>query len=466
MNCIRISDITMKQNGLSLTFKEKLELSKLLDKLGVSVIELPPIENTKIDSLLIKSIASAVKESALCVPVALNNDSVETVWQALKDAKAPRLQVCAPVSTVQMEYLFHKKPEAMLSAIEETVRACKAKCPDVEFVADDATRSDMAFLCKALSTAISAGATTVTVGDAAGNMLPDEFAAFIAEVKANTTNIETVSLGVCCSNELSLADACAISSLKNGVAEIKGATYPTSAASNANMASILAVKGSAMGLTSPVRTTQLQRIGEQVARICQSGKGASAPVSAHQENDSLFLTGNDDITAVLQAAAKLGYDLSEEDGANVYAAFTRIASKKEQVSARELDAIVAAAAMQVPPTYKLQSYVITAASATSATAHMTLMKDNKTLEGVSLGDGAIDAAFRALEQITGYHYELDDFQIQAVTEGQEAMGQTVVKLRSAGKVYSGKGISTDIVGASIHAYLNALNKIVYEEETV
>ena len=94
------------------------------------------------------------------------------------------------------------------------------------------------------------------------------------------------------------------------------------------------------------------------------------------------------------------------------------------------------------------------------------MKDNKTLEGVSLGDGAIDAAFRALEQITGYHYELDDFQIQAVTEGQEAMGQTVVKLRSAGKVYSGKGISTDIVAAGIHAYLSALNKIVYEEEEV
>ena len=122
--------------------------------------------------------------------------------------------------------------------------------------------------------------------------------------------------------------------------------------------------------------------------------------------------------------------------------------------------------MQVPPTYVLENYVITAASAASSTAHMKLMEGDKVLEGVSLGDGAIDAAFHALEQITGHHYELDDFQIQAVTEGREAMGQTVVKLRAGDKVYSGRGISTDIVGASIHAYLNALNKIVYEEAEV
>ena len=162
----------------------------------------------------------------------------------------------------------------------------------------------------------------------------------------------------------------------------------------------------------------------------------------------------------------MGYDLSEEDGAKVYEAFKVIAAKKEKVGAKELDAIVASAAMQVPPTYKLDSYVVTSGNTISATAHMKLFKLDKTVEGVSLGDGPIDASFLAIEQITGHHYELDDFQIQSVTEGREAMGQTVVKLRSEGKVYSGRGISTDIVGASILAYINALNKIVYEEETV
>ena len=126
-------------------------------------------------------------------------------------------------------------------------------------------------------------------------------------------------------------------------------------------------------------------------------------------------------------------------------------------------AIIASAALQVPPTYRLESYVINTGNTISASAQMKLTKNGQTLSGVSLGDGPVDAAFLAIESILGRHYELDDFQIQAVTEGREAMGESVVKLRSGGKLYSGRGISTDIIGASVHAYLNAINKIVYEE---
>ena len=133
MKQIRISDVTMKQTGaqIRLSFKEKIELAKLLDKLGVSVIELEPIEQTKIDSLRIKSVAAAVKNSIVAVPVALNEESIQQTWNALKEAKSPRLQICAPVSSVQMEYLFHKKPEAMLTAITDAVAACCRLCDDV-----------------------------------------------------------------------------------------------------------------------------------------------------------------------------------------------------------------------------------------------------------------------------------------------------------------------------------------------
>ena len=120
--------------------------------------------------------------------------------------------------------------------------------------------------------------------------------------------------------------------------------------------------------------------------------------------------------------------------------------------------------MQVPSTYKLDTYVVTSGNSISATAHIKLIKNDEIIEGVYMGDGPIDAAFQTIEKITGCHYELDDFQLQAVTEGREAMGQTIVKLRAGGKVYSGSGISTDIVGAGIKAYLSALNKIVYEED--
>ena len=149
--------------------------------------------------------------------------------------------------------------------------------------------------------------------------------------------------------------------------------------------------------------------------------------------------------------------------AAVVAFFCRIAAKKQTVGEKELDAIIASAALQVPPTYRLESYVINTGNTISASAQMKLTKNGQTLSGVSLGDGPVDAAFLAIESILGRHYELDDFQIQAVTEGREAMGESVVKLRSGGKLYSGRGISTDIIGASVHAYLNAINKIVYEE---
>ena len=149
----------------------------------------------------------------------------------------------------------------------------------------------------------------------------------------------------------------------------------------------------------------------------------------------------------------------------VYDAFSRIASKKESVGAKELDAIVASAAMQVPPTYKLKDFVINSGNAITATCHLRMEKNGQMLDGLAVGDGPVDASFLAIEQIIGHHYELDEFEMQAVTEGREAMGETVVRLRAAdGKVYSGRGISTDIIGASIDAYVSAVNKIVYEEE--
>ena len=468
MKNIRISDVTMKQQGsdINLSFKEKIELAKLLDKLGVSVIELEGIHNAKIDALRIKSIAMAVQGSIVAVPVALNRDSVQQTWNALRLAKQARLQVCAPVSSVQMEYIFHKKPDAMLTAIADTIAACKEVCADVEFVADDATRSDSAFLYEVVRTAINAGVNTITVCDTAGAMLPNEFTAFIRELYANVPELAQVVLGVSCSDGLSMADSCAIAAVRYGAGEIKAAAYRLDVVSLPNVAKVLKAKGEFYNATCSLHTTVMSRITGQIAWMCQTGRSKNSPFdNGVQEDDgSIYLTGHDDLSAVMKAASRLGYDLSEDDGIKVYEAFRAIADKKEKVTAKELDAIVASAAMQVPPAYVLDTYVITAGNTISSTAHLKLQKDNQVLEGVCIGDGPIDAAFLAIESITGRHYELDDFQIQAVTEGREAMGQTGVKLRSEGKVYSGRGISTDIVGASIRAYINALNKIVYEED--
>ncbi len=466
MKQIIISDATMKQTSedLRLTFKEKIELAKLLDKIGVDLIELDGIKTPRIDGLLIKSIVAAVNNSRIAVPVELQNDeNLERTWTALKNAKNPRLQVFASTSSVQIEYLFHMKPDAMLEAIRHTVAACRELCADVEFVANDATRSESDFLTKAIETAISAGATTVTLCDTAGTMLPAEFAEFIRRQYDAVPRLHEITLGVRCANTIAMADACAVMAIAEGAGQLRAAAHAIDEISLANVVRIITAKADSLNSGIGVNATQLSRIISQIERLCQTGKSHNTDTDA-ESDDGIFLTVHDDEEAVTAATIKLGYDLSAEDSHKVYAAFKQIAEKKEKVTFKELDAIVASSAMQVPSTYKLDTYVITSGNTISATAHIKLIKNGNTVEGVYIGDGSIDAAFQAIEKITGCHYELDDFQLQAVTEGREAMGQTVVKLRAGDKVYSGRGISTDIVGAGIQAYLSALNKIVYEEE--
>ena len=471
MNIVKISDASMKQlsraSGTKLSFKNKLELSRLLDRLGVSVIELEGIENVKADSLLIKSVAMTVKDSTIAVPVELSAESVENSWNAVKTAKKPRLQVAAPVSTVQMEYLYHKKPDAMMKAIKETVAACAAVCPEVEFLAEDATRADEAFMYEAIRAAIETGARIVTVCDAAGAMLPDEFSDFIASIKENVPEVcgDGITLGVSCSDALSMASACAVAAVRQGAGEVKAAAYAVDTASLSDVAKIISTKGGAFGASCPVHTVEMKRVMNQISWLCENERSKTSPFDSgvRDTDNSIVLTSHDDMEAVVKAAAELGYDLSDEDAQAVYDAFRQIAARKEKIDSKELDAIVATAAMQVPATYKMESFVINSGNIITATAHVTLTKNGEKIDSVSLGDRPIDAAFLALEQIAGTHYELDDFQIRSVTEGKEAMGETVVKLLSGGKIYAGRGISTDIIGASIKAYVNALNKIVYEE---
>ena len=467
MRRIVISDATMKQSAedLRLSFKEKIELSKLLDKLGVDVIELEGIKNARIDTLQIKSIAAAVSDSTIAVPVELSSEeSVERTRSALANAKRARLQVSAATSPVQIEYLFHKKPEAMLEAISKTVSMCRACCSDVEFIAEDATRSEMDFLSDAIEAAISAGATTVTICDTAGTMLPSEFGEFITRLYVAAPGLCGVTLGVCCANDIAMADACAIMAVMQGAGQVRVAAHAALEASLPNVVRALNAKADLMDSSIGVRANQLSRICSQIEWLCNTGKMPTSATESESGNE-IYLTVHDNEEAISASVAKLGYDLSDDDLKKVYVAFKQIAERKDKVTLKELDAIVASSAMQVPPTYKLDTYVITSGNTISATAHIKLLKDGNIVEGVYIGDGSIDAAFQAIEKITGCHYELDDFQLQAVTEGREAMGQTVVKLRAGGKVYSGRGISTDIVGAGIQAYLSALNKIVYEEDT-
>jgi len=219
--------------------------------------------------------------------------------------------------------------------------------------------------------------------------------------------------------------------------------------------------GNRNGYSSNIKYTQLSRIINQINWVTDN-RGSSLNTSATAEENAIALDINDDEAAVKKAVALLGYDLTEEDNLKVYEEFKRTAEKKN-IGTKELEAIVASVALQVPATYKLENYVINSGNIISSSAQITLTKDGKELSAVEMGDGPIDAAFKAIDKILGTHYELDDFQIQAITEGKGAMGSAIIKLRNEGKLYSGQGISTDIIAAGIRAYINAVNKIVYEE---
>ncbi len=468
MQNIRIADVTLKEAqtvpGMTLSFKEKLEIAKQIDKLGAAVIELPPVANEVSDAILIKSMASGLKNCVLAVPCALSVEGIETVWAALKEAKSPRLQLIVPTSTVQMEFLCRKKAPAMLAMIAELTAKAKALCADVEFIAQDATRSEREFLYQAVAAAIDAGATVVTLSDDAGLMTPQEFLQFFEELKAAVPAAENVVLGVQCSDECNMGCACAVAAACAGVREIKTAVSCDGAVDMGAFAQYLRKRGEDLGLSTGVDFTRMTRGIKQVAWIVNTERSKTSPFDngvGDYDND-FVLSDDDSITRVISAVKSLGYDLSDDDYANVYSEFKRISIKKN-VTAKDLDAIVASAALQVPATYVIESYVINSGNIIKPTANITLRKNGEKLTGLSSGDGPIDAAFLAIEQVTGRHFELDNFQIQAVTEGREAMGSTLVRLRSGGKLYSGNGISTDIIGASIRAYVNAVNKIVFEE---
>ena len=454
---MRIADRTLCRENCTFSFKEKIEICRQLEKLKVDVIELPAIDNPKTDILFVRTASSFTGASVLSVSVGMTSESFDHAVQAISAAKHPRLRVEVPVSPVGMEYGAHKKPPKMIEWVAATVAKAKEACADVEFCALDATRAEPAFL----TAATEAGSTAVTVCDSTGEKMPDEFASFVKEVMDTVT----VPVGVSCDDKNAMAAAAAILAVRSGADTVKTAVEGA-CVSLEDFCGIIRNCGNHYGFTAGLQLTEYHRILRQISRIV-AGKGMdrSAAINVATSAEAGFaLDAGDDKTAVAAAVAKLGYDLSEEDTEAVYNEFVRVASKKT-VGAKELEAIISGVAMQVPPTYTLVSYMVNSSggNALAASAQIVLDKKGETMQGISMGDGPIDAAFVALEQIMGCHFELDDFQIRAVTEGKEAMGSALVKLRAEGKLYAGTGISTDIIGASIRAYLNAVNKIVFEQ---
>ena len=467
MTKIEIADASLRESEqiyeARLSFKEKLETAKLLEKLQIDVIETGPVSETPADSVFIRTLSSTLGYSAISVPVALDKINVDRTWEALAKAKRPRLNVVVPTSTVQMEYRKPINAGEVLPLVKEITEYCAKRCPEVEFTSVDSTRSDLEFLAPILKAAIGAGAKYITLCDSVGELLPEELSDFIKSVYEAVPELRDVTLSLHLRDTLGLASAAALAGVDSGARQIKVSSSGKSGTlSLEQFLNVIKIRGETLGISYNISDTRLQRISAQLAALSGAGGAFAGAAEDSRRVDDAALPQDADAGALSDYIKTLGYEVTDDDLERIFAQYQEIARNKTVVN-RDIDALIAETAGQAAPIYQLRSYVINSGSAITATAVIALVKDGILKEALSAGDGPIDAAFRAAEQILGVHYELEDFQLQAVTGGREATGDALIKLRHNGKLYSGRGVSTDIVGASIRAFLSAVNKIVQEE---
>ena len=461
MRTINVTDITLKKlsedRAISLLFREKSAIANCADVLGADAIELPAVNNLREDTIIYKTISQNVQNATLAIPVGFNKEDVLSVWECVKDAKKPRLQIELPVSTIQMEYTYHVKQAVMLEKIAELVKEAKTYCADVEFSALDATRADIDFLISAVKMAETNGASIVTVCDDAGVSTPEQIADLVARVK----EMVSIPVYVQVSDRINMGVASAFAAVSKGADGIKCAMAGKDILLTCEISDAMSACGSEIDAQLKLDTTKIHAsIDDMISSINHDSYENEKTVS---DKKKILLDSDSSVVQIAQAASVLGYELSDSDVGNVYKALMQVCEKKGAVGSKEFEALIASSAMQAPSTYHFETYTTTSSNTTSSMSQVTLKCNDEIICGVANGDGPVDSVFRAIEQCIGHHYELDDFQVQSVTEGKEALGSALVRLRNNGKLYSGNGTSTDIVAASIRASIHALNKIVFEE---
>ncbi len=455
MKNLTVSDFTLKAvdiNGVSLAFREKLAIAEKLDACMVDAIELPVLKNSKEDEVIFRTIATTVKNAVVKIPVGDSEESLVSAFQCISKANKPCLQVVMPVSTALMEYSYHLKAPLMLQKIAGLVKKAKECCDLVEFVALDCFRAEEGFIEECAKTVYQAGAYSITISDDSGEAFPEDFANVVKKIK----NVCDIKVSVKPSDSFKMSSACAVQSVKSGADGVVASV--TDGLSLSVVGDIIRAKKFELNADCKLDVTNVKTISLSINGIAEEQQNV---VLEKASNGKLTVGAN--LKDVSETVKQLGYELSDSDIGKVYEEFKKVTAKKETIDSKELEAIIASTAMQVPSTYHLINYVVNSGNIIPATANITLEKDGERFTGVSTGDGPIDASFHAIEQVVGHHYELDDFQVHAVTKGRNAVGSSVLRLRADGKLYPGNGVSTDIVGACIRAYINALNKIVYEE---
>lgn len=494
---IKIFDTTLRDGeqspGCSMNLTEKIEVAKQLERLKVDVIEAGFAIASPGDFSAVKAVADTMKDCTVASLSRAIEKDIDSAYDAVKGAVSPRIHTFLATSPIHMKHKLNMAPEAVIERIAAMVAYAKKKCADVEFSAEDATRSEHPFLARAVETAIKAGATVINIPDTVGYTTPEEMFELIKYLRNNVADIDRIALAVHCHNDLGMAVANSLAAVRAGASQIEctingiGERAGNCALEEAVMA--MQTRHDLFDTQCRIETTQIYRTSKLLSSIIgmpvspnKAIVGANAfahesgihqhgmmaerttyeimtPESIGLPKNKMVLGKHSGRHAFEERLVYLGYTLSKEDMEQAFVRFKDFADKKKNVFDSDIDAIVAEKAIPVFEKYRLDSFVVQSGNNIRATATIQLRTDDEVFQEAATGEGPIEAAYHAIEKITGNVYPLEQYSINAISGGEDALGEVVVKIKHHGDEITGRGLSTDVIEASILAYLNGINKI-------
>jgi 2-isopropylmalate synthase len=498
MKQIKIFDTTLRDGeqspGCSMNIEEKLEIAKALERMKVDVIEAGFAISSPGDFESVKKVAELVRDCTVCSLARLNGKDIDAAYEAVRVAADPLIHVFIATSPIHMQHKLRMKPDVVLERISELVAYARSKCPKIEFSAEDAMRSDPVFLAKAVDAAIRAGASVINIPDTVGYTTPNEMRQMIEYLIANVENSDKVTFSVHCHNDLGMAVANSLAGLQGGATQIECTVNGIGErAGNTSLEEVVMAIHTRPDLYPPkprLDTTQIYR----TSKLVYNTIGQPAPINkpivgtnafAHESGihqhgvlaekstyeiltpesvgivtTQMVLGKHSGKHALEERLRELGYELSESELAETFAKFKDLCDKKKTVTDKDIEALVNNKSVN-DVRLKLVSFDVHAGTVSTANSTIRLSIDDKIYEDISLGDGPIDAAYNAIDKIVcPPPHTLEKYSINAVSEGKDTLGEAVVRLKREGDGYVvGRGLSTDIIEASIIAYLNALNKL-------
>ncbi len=501
MNQIKIFDTTLRDGeqapGCSMHLNEKIEVAQALERLRVDVVEAGFAVSSKGDFDSVKTIADTIKNASVASLARAVKKDIETAYEALKGAVSPRIHTFLATSPIHMQYKLKMTGDEVLENIKIMVAYAKSFVSDVEFSAEDATRSEKTFLAKAVKTAIDAGATVVNIPDTVGYITPAEMFDLITYLFQTVDNIHKAQISVHCHNDLGMAVANSLAAVRAGATQVEctinGLGERAGNAALEEVVMALNTRKDIFNGTSGVDTTQIYRSSKLVysvlglyspinkaivgtnafaheAGIHQHGIMANRETYEIMTPESIGLPRNNMVFgkhsgkhAIQNRLTELGHNLTAEEMEDLFVRFKALADKKKTINDLDLEALVGHTEKEISKKgYKLDRFTINSGNYITTNAVVRISDGEKFFEEVAIGDGPIDAAYKAIDKIIqgAPEHSLDDYAIHSITEGNDALGEVIVRIKTGDGIVTGRGLSTDIIEASLLAYINGMNKLL------